>query len=122
PVFSGANAMTLLLYGALSGVLFFLPFDVIQVQGWSATKAGAAFLPFTRIMGFGWTMAGDRIRKHNPRAMLTIGPLTAAAGFAALAIPGTAADYVTGFLPGILLIGVGMTLAVPPLTTVAMDS
>ncbi len=122
PVFSGANAMTLLLYGALSGVLFFLPFNLIQVQGWSATKAGAAFLPFTLIMGFGSTMAGDRIRKHNPRAMLTIGPLSAAAGFAALAIPGTDADYVTGFLPGILLIGVGMTLAVAPLTTVVMDS
>lgn len=122
PVFSGANAMTLLLYGALSGVLFFLPFNLIQVQGYSATEAGAAFLPFSLIMGFGSTFAGDQIRKGNPRAMLTIGPLLAALGFAALAIPGADADYVIGFLPGILLIAVGMTLAVAPLTTVVMGT
>ena len=50
-VFSGANAMTLLLYFALSSVLFFLPFNLIRIQGYSATLAGAAFLPFTLIMG-----------------------------------------------------------------------
>lgn len=122
PVFSGANAMTFLLYSALSGALFFLPFNLIQVQGYSATEAGAAFLPFSLIMGFGSTFAGDYIRKGNPRAMLTIGPLIAALGFAALAMPGEDADYLTGFLPGILLIGVGMTLAVAPLTTVVMSS
>ena len=122
PVFSGANAMTFLLYSALNGVLFFLPFNLIQVQGYSATAAGAAFLPFSLIMGVGSTFAGDYIRKGNPRAMLTAGPLVAALGFAALAIPGENADYLTGFLPGILLIGVGMTMAVAPLTTVVMSS
>src|SRR3546814_8766692 len=49
--FSGANAVTLLLYFALSGALFFLPFNLIRLQGYSATLAGAAFLPFTLIMG-----------------------------------------------------------------------
>ena len=122
PVFSGANAMTFLLYAALSGTLFFLPFNLIQVQGFSATQAGAAFLPFSLVMGFGSTFAGDRIRKGNPRRMLTIGPMIAALGFAALAIPGQDADYVAGFLPGILLVAVGMTLAVAPLTTVVMSS
>lgn len=122
PAFSGANTMTFLLYAALGGTLFFLPFNLIQVQGYSATEAGAAFLPFSLIMGFGSTFAGDRIRKGNPRTFLTIGPLIAAAGFAALTIPGRDAAYVTGFLPGILLIGVGMTLAVAPLTTVVMNS
>lgn len=122
PVFSGANAMTLLLYSALGGALFFLPFNLIQVQGYSATEAGAAFLPFSLIMGFGSTFAGDQIRKGNRRLLLTAGPVVAGAGFAALAIPGTDAAYVTGFLPGILLIGIGMTLAVAPLTTVVMSS
>ena len=122
PVFSGANAMTFLLYAALSGTLFFLPFNLIQVQGFSATQAGAAFLPFSLVMGFGSTLAGDRMRKVNPRWMLTIGPLVAALGFAALAIPGQDAGYVSGFLPGILLVGIGMTLAVAPLTTVVMSS
>ncbi|MEX2494829.1 MAG: MFS transporter [Woeseia sp.] len=122
PVFSGANAMTFLLYSALNGALFFLPFNLIQVQGYSATEAGAAFLPFSLIMGFGSTLAGDYIRKGNPKSILTVGPLIAALGFMALAIPGESADYLTGFLPGILLIAVGMTLAVAPLTTVVMNS
>src|SRR3546814_12490326 len=99
--FSGANLMTLLLYFALTGALFFLPFNLIQVQGWSATAAGAALLPFTVIMGFGSTFAGDLIGKFDSRRILTIGPMVSAAGFFTLALPGTAAAYGTGFLPGI---------------------
>src|SRR5262249_40024511 len=44
--FAGANLLTLFLYAALSGVLFFFPLNLIQVQGYSATEAGAALLPF----------------------------------------------------------------------------
>jgi EmrB/QacA subfamily drug resistance transporter len=44
--FSGANLLTFFLYSALSGMLFFFPLDLIQVQGYSATEAGAALLPF----------------------------------------------------------------------------
>ena len=51
PAFSGVNLMTLLLYGALSGILFFLPFNLIQVQGYSALQTGAAFLPMTFLNG-----------------------------------------------------------------------
>jgi sugar phosphate permease len=120
--FSGANLMTLFLYCALTGALYFLPFNLIQVQGYSAVQAGAAFLPFTLILGFGSTFAGGMIGKVDPRMILTLGPVVAAAGFIALAIPGVNASYVAGFLPGILLIGVGMTLSVAPLTTVVMSS
>lgn len=120
--FSGANAMTLLLYFALLGMLYFLPFNLIQVQGYTATEAGAAFLPFTLILGFGSTFAGGMIRKFNPRMILTLGPLVAAVGFAALALPGTHASYVWGFLPGIVIIGAGMTLSVAPLTTVVLSA
>ena len=120
--FSGANLMTLLLYFALNGALYFLPFNLIQVQGYSALQAGAAFLPFTLIMGFGSVFAGDLIRKINPRIILTVGPIVAGLGFLGLAIPGDQASFVTGFLPGIVTIGVGMTLSVTPLTTVVMES
>ena len=120
--FAGANLMTLLLYLALSGALYFLPFNLIQVQGYSATQAGLAFLPFTLVMGLGSTFAGDLIRKLDPRPILTAGPAVVALGFAALAIPGTGASFVAGFLPGIALVGVGMTLSVAPLTTVVMSS
>jgi EmrB/QacA subfamily drug resistance transporter len=120
--FSGANAMTLLLYLALSGALYFLPFNLIQVQGYSATQAGAAFLPFSLIMGIGSTFAGDLIRRFDARAVLTLGPMVAALGLAVLAIPGPHATYASGFLPGIALVGIGMTLSVAPLTTVVMGS
>jgi hypothetical protein len=120
--FSGANFVTLLLYGALSGALYFLPFNLIQVQGYSATEAGAAFLPMTILLGVGSTFAGDALRKFPARALLTAGPLVAGCGFAALAAPGRDASYVAGFLPGIVLLGIGLTLSVAPLTTVVLDS
>lgn len=122
PTFAGANLMTLLLYCALGGTLYFLPFNLIQVQGYSALEAGAAFLPFTLIVGFGSAFAGSLLRRFGARVLLTVGPLIAALGFAALAIPGAEASYVTGFLPGILTLSVGMTISVAPLTTVVMGS
>lgn len=120
--FSGANAMTLLLYCALSGALYFLPFNLIQVQGYSATQAGAAFLPFTVILGFGSSFAGRAIERVNPRLMLTLGPAVAALGFCLLAVPGTDSTFVSGFLLPIVVLGIGMTLSVTPLTTVVMGA
>jgi len=120
--FTGANLMTLLLYCALSGALYFLPFDLIQVQGFTAFQAGAAFLPFTLVMGFGSTLAGGMMQRFGARTLLTAGPLVAALGFAALAVPGTRSSYFTGFLPGILVMSVGMTISVAPLTTVVMEA
>lgn len=121
-VFSGTNAMTLMLYGALSGALFFLPFNLIQVQGFSALQAGAAFLPLTLILGLGSRYAGDLLRSIAPRNLLTVGPFIACLGYFALALPGTGAGYFSGFFPGIVLIGLGMTVSVAPLTTVVMNA
>jgi EmrB/QacA subfamily drug resistance transporter len=120
--FSGANLMTLLLYGALAGGMYFLPFDLIQVQGYTALQAGAAFLPFVLIMGLGSVFAADLIRRFPPRWVLTLGPLVTALGFFALAAPGADAGYLSGFLPGMVLMGIGMTVSVTPLTTVVMES
>src|SRR5579863_964387 len=49
--FTGVNVVTLLLYGSLGGTFFFVPFLLIQAHGYSATAAGAAFLPFTVLLG-----------------------------------------------------------------------
>jgi EmrB/QacA subfamily drug resistance transporter len=120
--FSGANILTFLLYAALQGSTFFLPFNLIQVQGYPPAKAGAAFLPFVVTMSLlsRWTGAlADRV---GPRPLLVLGPVTAGAGIALLALPDVGGSYWTTFFPGILVLGIGMSITVAPLTTAVMTS
>ncbi len=120
--FAGANLLTLWLYAALGGGLFFLPLNLIQVQGYSATAAGAALLPFILIMFVLSRWAGRLVDTVGPRRPLVIGPLIAAVGFAALALPAAGGSYWSSFLPGIVVLGLGMTVTVAPLTTTVMNA
>ncbi|MCP3459374.1 MFS transporter [Bradyrhizobium sp. CCGUVB23] len=72
--FSATNALTLLLYFALGGALYYLPFGLIRLGGYSATQAGAALLPFALIMSFGASFAGTLTDRLGPRSLLTMGP------------------------------------------------
>lgn len=120
--FSGANVLTLLLYAALSGALFLLPFLLIGVHGYSAMSAGAAFLPFSAVMGLGSRWSGGLVERFGPRWPLIIGPSVTAVGFVTLGLTSEIATYWTGVLPGLMLVAIGMTLSVAPLTTTVFDS
>ena len=118
--FSAANALTLLLYFALGGALYFLPFGFIRLAGYSATQAGAALLPFALIMGFGASFSGAVADRLGPRLLLTAGPVIAACGLATFAVVDFQKPYGTGVFPPIVLLGVGMAMTVPPLTSTVM--
>ena len=120
--FSAANMITLLLYFALSGVIFLLPFNLISMQGYSSLSAGMALLPFGIVMGLFSSTAGRLADTYGSRLPLVVGPAIVALACAGLAVPAIDSNYWTTFFVPILLLSVGMTVAVAPLTTAVMNA
>jgi EmrB/QacA subfamily drug resistance transporter len=119
--FSAVNLLTLLLYGALNGVFFFLPFALIQVHGYPATLAGTAFLPFTIIMAVLSRWAGGLLNQFGARLPLIIGPAIAALGMGVIGLTVTNGSY-REFLGSIAILGFGMVVTVAPLTATVIDA
>ncbi|MDQ2746600.1 MAG: MFS transporter [Acidobacteriota bacterium] len=121
--FAGANLLTLFLYAALGGILFFLPFNLIQVQNYSATQAGAALVPFVLTMFLLSRFAGGLIDRFGAKLPLVVGPIIAGIGFALFSLaPTNSINYWRDFFPAIMVMSLGMAGSVAPLTTTVMGA
>lgn len=120
--FSAANAYTFLLYAGLGGSLFFVPFDLINVQQYTPVQAGGALLPMTTIIFLFSRYSGALQNRFGASAMLTAGALVASAGFVLFALAGEGRSYWTSFFPASVVLGFGGAMFVAPLTTTVMNS
>ena len=120
--FVGLTLLTLLLYGALGGLLVLLPYLLITGGGYTPLQAGLALLPFSVVIGVASRLAGRLTARIGPRLPLTFGPIVTGLGFALLVRADPQGSYVTTILPGVAVIALGMAGAVAPLTTAVLSS
>ena len=120
--FSGANAVTFVVYGALGGALFLLPVELQVVAHYSPLNSGLALLPVTVIMLVFSARSGQLSARIGPRLQMSVGPVVVGAGLALLARATTPGSYWVQVFPAVLLFGAGLAVTVAPLTSTAMGA
>jgi MFS family permease len=120
--FSGLNLLTFLLYGAFGAAMLLIPYVLITSGGYSPVEAGLAMLPLPILMTAASPKLGSLAARIGPRLPLTVGPLVVAAGLALSWLIGAETSYWRGTFPAILVMALGMTIAVAPLTAAVLGS
>ncbi|WP_445399379.1 MFS transporter [Streptomyces sp. LE64] len=121
-LFTATNVMTLCLYAAIGGILFLLPVQLQTALGWNALEAGTATLPITVLMLLLSARAGELTRRVGPTLPLVTGPLVAAAGVLLMLRVRPGSSYLADVFPAVVVLGVGMSLFVAPLTATVLAS
>lgn len=120
--FSVANVYTLLLYAALGGSLYFVPFFLINVHHYSPLEAGASMLPMVLISFSLSRFMGGLVHRTGPRPPLVVGAFVTAIAFVAYARIGVGGSYWTTVFPAAVILGLGVVTFVAPLTTTVMNA
>jgi EmrB/QacA subfamily drug resistance transporter len=120
--FIGLTLLTLLLYGALGALLVLLPYVLIEAAGYSSTAAGAALLPLPLVISGVSPIVGGMAERVGSRLLLSLGPVVVASGFLLALRIGADADYWKDVIPAVVVLALGLSLAVAPLTTAVLSS
>lgn len=120
--FTAANLVTFAVYAALGGLFFLLALELQVVAAFRPLAAGTALLPITALMLLLSSRAGSLADRIGARIPMTLGPIVCAGGLLLLARIGPGASYVRAVLPGVVLLGLGLSLTVAPLTASALGA
>jgi len=120
--FTGLNLLTFLLYGAFAAAMLLIPYVLITSGGYSPVQAGLAMLPLPIVMTSVSPFMGALAARIGPRVPLTVGPLIVGAGMVLALLVTPASSYWAGAFPAILVMALGMTIAVAPLTSAVLGS
>jgi len=120
--FSGANLVTFLVYAANGGIFFLFVINLQVVAGFSPLAAGTAMLPATVLMLLLSARSGALAQRIGPRIPMTLGPLICALAVLLMSMIGPGASYLTDVLPSVIILGLGLSTLVAPLTATALGS
>jgi EmrB/QacA subfamily drug resistance transporter len=118
--FDAINATTVLFYGALGAASYLLILQCELRLGYSSARAGAALIPESVVFLAIAPLSGTLVSKLGPRWLMVAGILAVGAGFLWLSNAHPGEGYASAVLPGVVLWGLGVGIAVTPLTAAVL--